>query len=184
MARLHVLVVNGYGCHLDTPLGLTYLPRVAGFIKEREPDWIIFCGGQTQRRTAPGISEALVMSRWITSELGAAVADRFILESDSYSTFENIRDAASAILRKIGTAKIKVTIFCEAIRAPNVVMLARHFMGNLVESIDDITVETASWERADPFKQVRKMIFYKLAFYFPYLAGLERKKRLKRAEQI
>ncbi len=85
--------------------------------------------------------------------------------------------------------KYKVTIFCEATRAANVVMLARHFMDKkdkLVDSIDDITVETASWERADPFKQVKNLIYNKLAISYPLfgLAERERQKRLKLSQEI
>ena len=71
-------------------------------------------------------------------------------------------------------------------RAANVIMIARHFMGDLVDSIDDITVETASWERADPFKQVRNLIYNKLAIKYPWLglADREHRKCIRRSVEI
>lgn len=57
-------------------------------------------------------------------------------------------------------------------------MLARHFMKDLVrEPLDDITVETASWERADPFRQVGNMIYNKIAIMFPWLGLAEHEQR-------
>lgn len=117
------------------------------------------------------------------------------LEEDSYNTFENIEKVAQIIrhqqlrVRRFLPAiydHCRVTIFCEATRSATVIMLARHFMSGLINSIDDITVETASWERADPFKQAINLVYYKLAIKYPWLglAERERRKRLKRAEQI
>jgi hypothetical protein len=65
-------------------------------------------------------------------------------------------------------------------------MLARHFMRDLVDDIDDITVETASWERADPFKQAGNLIYNRLAIKFPFLglAERERRRRIRRAKYI
>ena len=60
----------------------------------------------------------------------------------------------------------------------NVMMLARHLMSHLVkEPLDNITVETASWERADPFKQVVNLVYNKLAITFPWLGLAEREER-------
>ena len=190
--KKHVVVVCGYGCHLDTPLK-PYLDLVVEFITRNKPDQIIFCGGFTQRKSAPNISEAGLMYNYVNENLRIYyyyLEDLSQIESDSYTTLENIRQAAGRIClwqiknRMPKEQKLKITIFCEAHRAPNVIMLARHFMMNLVESIDDITVETASWERADPFKQVKNLIYNHLALRFPYLARREHKRRLRRAEFI
>lgn len=181
--KVHVLVVCGYGCHLHTPLK-PYLDRVVRFIQENKPDEVIFCGGFTQRKTAD-TSEALLMLQYVTDKLGEKNEGTFMYpESNSYTSLENIRQAAKIILSWHPINKLKITIFCEAQRAPNVIMLARHFMADIVESIDDITVETASWERADPFKQAYNMIYNRLAIRFPYLARRECQKRLRRAEFI
>ncbi len=191
--KRHVVVVCGYGCHLDTPLKL-YLDKVADFINRHNPELVIFCGGHTQRKSAPGVSEAGLMSSSLDHDQMVLPGKRtdFAVEVDSYTTYANIQNAAWRIgnwfIRRgiLGDEKVRITIFCEATRAANVVMLARHFMGDLVESIDDITVETASWERADPFKQAKNLIYNKLAIKYSWLGLAEResRKHIYRAEQI
>ena len=189
--KRHVVVVCGYGCHLDTPLR-PYLDRVFRFIQDEHPNAVIFCGGFTQKKTAPGVSEAGLMRKYIKADQFSELMFRVFEEYDSYTTYANIQNAAWRIgnwliCRGIfGDEKIRITIFCEATRAANVIMLARHFMGSFVESIDDITVETASWERADPFRQVGNLIHNKLAITCPWLGLAEREhnRRVKRAEHI
>lgn len=196
MAQEHILVVMGYGIVFDSPLGNVYLPRIAKFIEEQKK-WttkLILCGGQTQKVTAKrlfgsGMSEAAAMYNWLNEysrkNWGRPFPFESVIESQSYTAFENIRAASEVIRRQPSAADGRhITIFCEATRSANIVMLARHFMGDLVDSIDDITVETASWERADPFKQVGDLIYNKLAIHIPWLAKRARKKRLRRAEQI
>lgn len=182
----YIVVVCGYGCHLDTPLR-PYLDRVFRFIQDEHPNAVIFCGGFTQHKTAPGVSEAALMRNYVCPE-GLPFL-RVIAEDGSYTTHDNIK-MASRIIREClcvnenNTARI--TIFCEATRAANVVMLTRHFMGDLVESIDDITVETASWERADPFKQAGNLIYNKLAITYPWLGLAEResRRRIRRSQYV
>lgn len=190
---LHFFLINGYGCHLDTPLGRVYLPKMLKFIQENQPDYILCLGGFTQRKSALGISEAKLMLTWFFDHMSTPDQRRFLIDENSYTTLENSRNGAVMIRRLVGSMKLEnnspkilITHGCEATRAANVVMLDRHFMGDLVESIDDITVETASWERADPFKQVKNLVYNKLAITYPWLglAERERRKRIKRAEQI
>ncbi len=188
-----IVVVNGYGCHLDTPLDQTYLPKVAKFIEEHLTILeVIYTGGFTQRRTAPGISEAKLMSDFVTQQVDfMGCEDFFRLEEDSYTTYENSQKVVAhldAIMHEqsLTFRDIRIVHFCEATRAPLVVMLDRHFLLPFVETIDDITIEAASWERVDPFKQVHNLIYNKLAIKYPLLglAERERKKRIRRAEQI
>ena len=191
--KKHVVVVCGYGCHLedvegkDTPLK-PYLHRLIKFISNESPDFLIFCGGFTQHKTAPGVSEAGLMHDY-TDAKNISPNLRVLREKDSFTSFENIKNAAKLI--KLGQVfilgpKVRITIFCEATRSANVVMLARHFMKDLVDTVDDITVETASWERADPFKQAGNLIYNKLAITFPWLGLAERehRRRIRRSEHI
>lgn len=80
----------------------------------------------------------------------------------------------------------KITIGCEATRSANVMMLARHFLLPFVKTIDDMTLETDSWERADPFKQAGNLIYNKLAIKYPWLglAEREQRRRMERAKYI
>jgi len=194
----HIVIVCGYGCHLVDVL-VVYLNKVIDFLKENKPDLVIFCGGETQRDSAFGISEAQMMANYVNDSLVrflSFIDDRrifpFRIENDSYTTHENIRNASIILNSWAGPrkeeikGKIHISIFCEATRAANVVMLSRHFMKDLVGSVDDITIETGSWERADPFKQVGNLIYNKTAIKFPWLglAERERRRRVRRSEKI
>jgi len=168
--------------------GFVYLPMVQKFIEDNGDRIvaIIFCGGFTQAKTANGYSEAYVMSSFITQDTDERLPDIY-LEEDSYTTYYNSKNAV-LIIEEILDARqlvasgsnedIRIVIACEATMSANVMMLARHLMSHLVkEPLDNITVETASWERADPFKQVVNLVYNKLAITFPWLGLAEREER-------
>ncbi len=206
MARIHFVVVCGYGCHLEysevnaagirtttpTPLG-SYLDRVVEFTnyqrrKLSEVRSVILCGGPTQQQSAPGKTEAGVMFEYLSHQ---AVDQPYTLEGNSYTTHDNIQNAADRIRRllwpvKIGESvsgrseKCRITIFCEAQRDLAVEMAARHFMRDLVADVEgDIRTETYSWERAHPTKALWKANLMWLALRFPWLATLERRKKMR-----
>ena len=201
----HIVIVNGYGCHLtypngkDTPLK-TYLDRVVRFIDNIQSDdflQIFFTGGLTQQASAPGVTEARLMAEYV--ERHPNRRRLFLMpfkEETSFTTFYNISRIAqwlgilSNLNQGLETSRkfesTKITIFCEATRSANVMMLARHFLLPFVQSIDDITVETVSWERADPFNQVKNLIYNRLAIKYPWLglAEREQRKRMLRAKEI
>lgn len=192
--KYHLVEVCGYGCHLrdtegrDTPLR-PYLDKVALFIKRHLPDMVIFCGGYTQRKSAPGVSESGLMHDYVSSQLRSLgevynLSTHLFIEDNSYTTYGNIKMSASHFKKFFGSKECRITNFCEATRSANVIMLSRHFMDDLIESVDDITVETGSWERADPFKQAGNLIYNKLAIKYPWLGLAERehRKRIRRAE--
>src|SRR3989344_6381238 len=159
-----IVIVNGYGYHLDTPLSWIYLPKVVRFVNENAHRLteVICCGGYTQRRTAPGVSEAELMSRYILSHCNRDILSSMIfIEADSYTSYENSLRAAGRIEQlfkrqdgsggKVHLHRENVHIvhvhFCEATRAANVAMLDRHFIsGRALASYFDIAIETASWE--------------------------------------
>lgn len=120
----YIIIVCGYGCHLDTPLG-PYLDRVVKFVKENQHE-------------VPSVKST------------------------------------------------RIIIFCEATRSANVMQLARAFLLPFVKTIDDITLETGSWERADPFKQAGNLIYNRIALKYPWLglAEREQRRRMERAKHI
>ena len=192
----HVVIVNGYGCHLDTPLK-PYLDRVVRFINDIPSDvslQVIFSGGLTQQMTAPGITEANLMAEYVHMHPDRRRMGYLCFkEKSAFTTYGNISGATELVYKwRANTANgvpfksTKITIFCEATRAAHVVMLARHFLLPFVKNIDDINVETASWERANPFKQVGNLIYNKLAITYPWLglAERERRHRMQRAKEI
>jgi len=193
----HIVIVNGYGCHLNTPL-MPYLDRVVRFINEVPTDMVlqlIFTGGPTQQDSAPGVTEAHLMSEYVTKHPDRRRVQFMSLEEETaFTSYDNISKAAELIRNTAPDLGIeaswkykstKITIFCEATRSANVIMLARHFLLPFVKTIDDITVETASWERADPFKQVGNLIYNKLAITYPWLrlAEREHRQRMRKAKK-
>lgn len=176
MAR-HIVIVCGYGCHLVPELQ-GYLDRVARFCNEQQPDCLILCGGFTQRKSAPGRSEARVMKEYIIPALKYA-PKLVYTEEDSYTTPDNIENSAKS-MRNDGLLEdsTTLTVFCEATRALKTDLLVRHFIGRRA------TIETASWELMSPAKQIVSTLYDWAAITFPPLARYFRNKRLQRAEQI
>ncbi len=193
----HIVIVNGYGCHLNNPLTL-YLDRVVQFIDGIPSNVIlqtIFTGGPTQQASAPGVTEANLMAKYVLKHINRRFQGSFYEEDAAFTTYDNISRVAELIRNTAPDYGIeaswkyestKITICCEATRSPNVVMLARHFLLPFVKSIDDITVETASWERANPFRQAGNLIYNKLSITFPWLrlAEREHRQRIYRAKKI
>lgn len=177
MAR-HIVIVCGYGCHLVPELR-EYLNRIVRFCNERQPDCLILCGGFTQRKSAPGWSEARVMKEYLIPAL--KYTPKWVYtEEDSYTTPDNIENAtkkmhSDGLLEKEDT---ELTAFCEATRALKTDLLIRHFLGRRA------TIETASWELMSPTKQIVSTLYDWAAIKFPPLARYFRNKRLQRAEQI
>lgn len=181
-----VLLVNGYGCHYEhTPLASIYLPMVVQFCKVWQPDMIIFSGGQTQKKSAPEVSEAGLMKSVVAPQLSYEPV-RMCLNTTAFTTLDNVQGASRFIHEWFPGQKTQITIFCEATRALKVNILARHFLIHLVESIDDIRIETASWERADPKKELLATVYDYLAITLPWLGLAERARRfrIRRSEEI
>lgn len=148
---------------------------------------MIFCGGFTQKKTAPGVSEAGLMREYAGADQFPEFMLKSFTEDESYTTFDNIKKASEIIRHKLCIADGRITIFCEATRSPHVIRIARHFMGNLVDSIDDITVETSSWERdVHLLKLAWKYILVELTIKYPWLgiAERERRRRIRRSVEI
>lgn len=204
--KQHVLIVNGYGCHtrfedqnVDRFLKgyRRYLDRAARFINEYLPDFLVFSGAETQQNSAPGRSEAKVMWDYIFPRLNKVARERYLhmkqvrLEERAFTTFYNSHYAYGTIFMAIGTGVLKnepclITHFCEVHRGPNVNQCDRASLITLVEDIDDLRLETESWERADPFKQVANLVYNRLAIKYPRfgLAEREQRRRMLRAKGI
>lgn len=185
----HIVIVCGYGCHLKPELQ-EYLNRVVEFLNSIPSDVeldFIPSGGATQQFTAPGVTEAeLIMTEVIHSPNLKRFPTNIFPEKSAFTTYGNISESAWKIRWYDGPRRpfesTKVTIFCEATRSANVMMLARHFLTTTAGRIENIKLETASWELADPFKQVRNLIYNKLALRFPYLARREQNRRMRLAK--
>lgn len=170
-----IVVVCGYGCNLDSPLK-SYLDRVLAWCTTHRPDAIILCGGATQQTSFPHQTEAKVMREYL-GPLEPLYHPQWAILGASYTTYENISDAAAVI----ATIKARpwygsdprhdeITIFCEATRALKVAILARHFLGfPPAKGEPDIRIETGSWERMHPVKELAGTVQTWLATKFPVL---------------
>ena len=180
MRVFEVVVVNGYGCNLNSPLR-PYLDQIIAYLERNVVGCVVFCGGFTQRRSFPGMSEARVMADYI----GEHVTDQLLVlvEENSYTTFENIRNSARAT-SGLQWEPDQITIFCEATRALKVALLARHFFGfPPARGKKPILIRTSSWELANPIKELKTTFLDWLCCHVPGLWRFFRWRRIRRAEQ-
>lgn len=171
-----VVIVCGYGCKMKPELR-DYLDRVVRFVNENKPECIILCGGFTQRKSVPGMSEARLMRNYVMPKIGSWLHSE-LLEESSYTTLENIKNSVKLINNFFHQKEVRVTIFCEATRALKVDMLTKHFLGYRAN------IETASWELMSPTLQIISTVFEWAAVRFPLLNSYFHWKRLRRAELI
>lgn len=181
--RPKVVVINGYGCHLNDEVR-RYLEKVTEWIRRERPQLVMPSGGQTQQHTAPGMSEAKLITRYLFDE--TEIEAELHEDRDSFTTYDNVRNAAAAIRKHFkfsGSETIvshcDVTIFCEATRALKVAILARHFFG-----FPPVKIETVSWELMDPRKELFSTAYDLLSIRIPWLAERWRRKRMERAKHI
>ncbi len=123
-----LVVVLGYGCHLTEPMK-KYLDFVASFAKANNVAAIIATGGYTNRKSAPGISEAGMMAAYL-KEWG--IAKPIILEETAVTTNENLR-SVMRILHEQRLADKRVVVFCDSARSFKVKILARLILGRWPE---------------------------------------------------
>lgn len=129
MSEKNVLVVVlGYGCHLTEPMQ-KYLDLVASFMEDGNVVAIITTGGYTNRKSAPGVSEAGIMAAYL-KECG--VATPILLEETAVTTNENLRSVVR-IARERQIAEKRVVIFCDSARSFKVRILARLILGRWPE---------------------------------------------------
>ncbi len=180
-----VVIVCGYGCNLDSPL-TPYLNRVARFCQEKTPDAVILCGGATQQTSFPGWTEASVMACYLKSKIGIPFSTwqpHWFLADDSFSVYENIRDAATAIREHWRSDGIEITIFCEATRALKVGLAARWFLGFPPKhGLSPIRLETDSWELMHPTWELISTIEMELTLRFPLINWFRRRQRIRKSK--
>jgi len=179
-----VVIVCGYGCNLDSPLQ-RYLDRVLLFCKEQRPEHVILCGGATQQKSFPGLTEAQLMYKYLRGGPYFVLGwhPNWFVKDDGYTAYDNIRNAADVVGDLLLDGP-KITIFCEATRALKVADLARHFLGFPPDyGAPDIRIETDSWERRHPGKELRDTIRTHLAIRLPFLNWFERRRRIAKAKK-
>ncbi|MEX1014063.1 MAG: YdcF family protein [Candidatus Paceibacterota bacterium] len=118
------IIVLGYGCVLTKDLK-NYLQKVAEYVKENPFLYIITCGGFTERKSNPGVSEAGMMRKYLM-ELGIPSV-KILEENRSQTTIENIYNV-SEILDLFSEEYQDVVIFCDSTRKFKVKQEAKHFL--------------------------------------------------------
>ena len=114
-----VLVVLGYGCHLSVRMQ-NYLDTVLAYARKHKPIAVITTGGFTNQKSAPGVSEATMMKRYLEHNgLEAPV----YTDETACSTVENLRNSAGLLLQH-GLHQHPVVVFCNRAHAAKVAGLA------------------------------------------------------------
>ena len=171
MSERDVLVVVGYGCHLTEGMR-NYLNAVIEFTKTNEVLAIITTGGFTNRRSAPGISEAGMMAKYLITKLSLPI----ILEETARTTAENLK-GVKQILQDRPFGQDHIVIFCDSCRNLKVKLLARFILGFWPE------VKTYNLTRSVLTKAKQLLVatpLNVLALWVPFLEKME----LKRCERI
>lgn len=123
-----LVVVLGYGCHLTEPMK-RYLDFVASFVETGNIGSIITTGGYTNRKSAPGVSEAGMMAAYL-KERGVTLP--IILEETAVTTNENLRSVIRIARERRLTDK-RIVVFCDGARSFKVRILARLILGRWPE---------------------------------------------------
>lgn len=185
-----VVIVNGYGCNLDSPLK-PYLDGVVDLILLRRARFAIFCGGATFQKSLPGRSESRVMSEYVLSRMPPGYPLWVYHDEDSYMTCENAIGAAR-ILRFLQRrlwdgqppAPGEVIVCAETQRIFKVMLcywlLLPDYHPKDGDSSPELRVKfwTASWERANPLWEIPKLFNELLMLKVPAWRRYMRRKRI------
>lgn len=166
-----VAVVLGYGCHLTESIK-RYLERVAAYESAYKFSVIITTGGFTEKKSAPGISEAWLMANYLKA---FGVSAPVILEERARTTTENLRNVAR-LIRERGLEGKPIMIFADSCRALKVRLLARLIIGvwPMIRKYDlsrRFTAKLRQWFLATPFDL--------LGFFIPALERVELRLRAR-----
>jgi hypothetical protein len=118
-----VVAVLGYGCNLSADMK-EYLDKALSFIKKKEVDLVICCGGKTNRRTAPGISESSVMVAYLKPKISTEIH----YEEISTTTAKNLEQIKQIKIFR-GFSEHHLVIFCNEAHKCKVNYLSKRILG-------------------------------------------------------
>lgn len=164
-----IVVVLGYGCHLTEKMK-RYLDFVILFVEKNPVSAIITTGGFTNRKSAPGISEAGMMAKYLKKR---GVTTAIMLEETATTTNENILGVANIIFDLYAT-KGRIVIFCDEARSWKVKVISRFVFGFWPKII--------TYDLTNNFLAKIKQIIIAtpldiLALRFEFLAKMEHRRR-------
>lgn len=175
MRKSEVIIVCGYGCKIDLK-HQEYLNRVIAYLRGKFIHLIVVSGGFSQRKTSPNKSEAMVMGSYLKSVTSRPIIE----ENESLTTNENLRNTYRLIKLDIRPNLHLIVIFCDAIRALKVKIIAEKVFKGY-----DIKIET--FDLSPPGAAKRQLIASfadVLALYFPLIEVVRRKLRERRVQRI
>lgn len=144
-----LVVVLGYGCHLSLEMK-KYLDGVVRFSQTNKVTAIITTGGFTNKKSAPGVSEAGMMAEYLKRH---GITAPIYLEERATTTYENILMVAR-IVHERQIEDCHMVIFCDESRRFKVKIFAWSIFGywptistydltkNLAEKIKQIFIAT------------------------------------------
>ena len=182
MLGRHIFIVPGYRPS-RTPELWKYADAVSQSINKEYPDLVIFSGGESQRATNPGVTEAGLLWEMVRSKL--LHHQHIILETEALTSLDNIINVAPMIRQWVpteGVAESIVTISCEWNRRWKMYFLA---WLALPEYRGRIKVVPVRWERGllPCLKQAVSTFGELVAFFWPWLAERGRESRRRCAQR-
>jgi hypothetical protein len=150
-----------------------YLNAVVSFVEANNVAAVVTTGGCTNRKSAPGISEAGMMAAYLKER---GVETPIILEEAAVTTNENLRSVGQ-IMHKQHLDDKQVVVFCDSARSLKVKILARLILGRWPEA--------KTYELTKGLVAKLKQIFVAtpldiIASQFPFFEKME----LRRKERI
>jgi hypothetical protein len=166
-----IYLVMGYGCHLTKKI-IQYLDFVLG--KLQDGDIVITSGGFTQQKSAPGISEAGVMRRYLKEKCFKDIT--FLKEENSITTYQNLKNCLN-IISKL-KHDMEIIIVCDSSRLIKIWIMSLFIFKNQMPKI--ITQDLSN----NLFEKIMQIFIATpldlMAEVFPFLKKMkeERKRRL------
>ncbi|WKZ27070.1 MAG: ElyC/SanA/YdcF family protein [Candidatus Paceibacterota bacterium] len=199
---MKVLVVAGYGVTPVRNYAMEterYLLRAAELLREAYEGGdpfsnLILCGGMTQQKTSPHVTEAYAMherlrtlTMWTDGKLVPSFWDAVLVshEERSFTSLENVRNASERIyqLWEQFDEELHITVLCEGMRLLKWQILCRHFMP---KTTTPIQYEIVNWELMSPHKELMATIWDACSVSIPIIGpamawwwGWRRRRRAK-----
>jgi len=162
----------GYGCHL-TDLMRKYLDNVMHLEGARNVAAIIATGGYTNKKTAPGMSEAMMMTDYLKRSGSTTV---IFQEKAARTTAENLKNVQRMLPYYHLTGR-RIVIFCDEAHKLKVKLLAHFIFG----FVPEIRAHKVTGGLAAKIKQLFVATpLTVLALWFPFFERME----LRRRERI
>lgn len=174
MEKDEIVLVCGYGCHLTSKLR-GYLEHVARYLEGRSSVAnVVLSGGYTQEISAPGISEADLMSGFLRR---ANISHPLVKEEAAVTTVENLRATQRLLGEELGFwDHFTLTIFCDSMRAFKVRYLARRIFRGIPLHIVPHDFRRSLLEKGKQYLLATPLEIF--GFHFPAIGRRKRASRL------